>query len=161
MRELELVSSQEEEAIWNRLQHSVSVKDLNNVITQLINHTKEHAMNKKSSELLMISAKDYIHRNLSSDIGIDEISDYLGISCSYFSLLFKTHFGETFVEYVTKQRIKLAKSMLRMTDKSITHIGATVGYSERRYFSKVFQKYTGITPSEFREQTASAESDND
>ncbi|MCY9517354.1 response regulator transcription factor [Paenibacillus apiarius] len=161
MRELELVSSQEEETMWNRLQHSVSVKDLNNLITQLINHTKEHAMNKKSSELLMISAKDYIHRNLSSDIGIDEISDYLGISCSYFSLLFKTHFGETFVEYVTKQRMNLAKSMLRMTDKSITQIGASVGYSERRYFSKVFQKYTGITPSEFREQPLSAEHNHD
>ncbi|UHA72846.1 response regulator transcription factor [Paenibacillus sp. 481] len=157
MRELELLSTAEEEAMWDKLQHSVSVKDLVNVISQLVHHTKEHALNKKSSELLMISARDYIQRNLGSDIGIDEIADYLGISCSYFSLLFKNHFGETFVEYVTKQRMELAKSLLTMTDKSVTQIGNMVGYSERRYFTKVFQKYAGMTPSEFREKHAPIE----
>ncbi|MCG7406268.1 response regulator [Paenibacillus sp. ACRRX] len=155
MRELELLTTQEEEVMWNKLQYCVSVKDLLTVITQLLAQTNEHAMNKKSSEMLMISAKDYIQRNLSSDIGIDEIADYLGISCSYFSLLFKNHFGETFVEFVTKQRMELAKSMLIMTDKSITQVGHLVGYAERRYFSKVFQKYTGMTPSEFRDKEAS------
>lgn len=152
MRELELLNKQEEETVWNKLQYTVSLKDLLAVITDLLNQTKEHAMNKKSSEMLMISAKDYIHRNLGSDIGKDEISDYLGISSSYFSLLFKNHFGETFVEYVTKQRMELAKSMLAVTDKSITQIGHVVGYTERRYFSKVFQKYTGMAPSEYRER---------
>lgn len=152
MRELELLNKQEEETVWNKLQYTVSLKDLLAVITDLLNQTKEHAMNKKSSEMLMIAAKDYIHRNLGSDIGKDEISDYLGISSSYFSLLFKNHFGETFVEYVTKQRMELAKSMLAVTDKSITQIGHVVGYTERRYFSKVFQKYTGMAPSEYRER---------
>ncbi|TVX92764.1 response regulator [Paenibacillus agilis] len=158
MRELELLSKQEEEQAWDRLQYCVSVKDLMIVISQLVVQTKEHAMNKKSSELMMIAAKDYIQRNLSSDIGIDEIADYLGISCSYFSLLFKNYYSETFVEYVTKQRMELAKSMLLMTDKNITQIGSLVGYSERRYFSRVFQKYTGLTPSEYREKEAQSSS---
>ncbi|MCY7487442.1 response regulator [Paenibacillus alvei] len=152
MREWELVTPQEEEAMWNKLEHMMSVKDLMCAIMELVDHTKEHAMNKKSSELLMISAKDYIHRNLGSDIGVEEMADYLGISCSYFSLLFKNHFEETFVEYVTRQRMELAMSLLRTTDKSITQIGALVGYSERRYFSKVFQKYTGKKPTEYREE---------
>lgn len=157
MRELELLTKNEEEAMWEKLQHSVSMKDLLHALSQLLDQSKEHAMNKKSSELLMISAKDYIHRNLGSDIGVDEISDYLGISCSYFSLLFKNQFGETFVEYLTKQRMELAKSMLLMTDKSITQIGISVGYSERRYFTKVFQKYTGMTPSDYRESEKTPE----
>ncbi|GIP32152.1 response regulator [Paenibacillus sp. J2TS4] len=107
---------------------------------------------KKPGELLMISAKDYIHRRLSSDFGIEEIAHHLGISTSYFSLLFKNYFGETFVEYVTKQRMELAKSYLLRSDKSVRQIGQQVGYLERRYFTKVFQKYTGITPSEYRER---------
>jgi two-component system response regulator YesN len=82
---------------------------------------------------------------------VEEVADHLGISNSYFSLLFKAHFGETFVEYVTKQRMEQAKSMLRASDKSITKICALVGYTHRRYFTKVFQKYTGMTPSEYRE----------
>lgn len=157
MRELEFIQAQQEEEVWNKLQHSLSVKDLMNVITDLVGNTKEHAMNKKSGELLMISAKDYIHRHLGSDIGIEELADYLGISCSYFSMLFKNYFGETFVEYVTRQRMELATSMLRMTDKSIAQIGMLVGYTERRYFTRVFQKYTGMTPSEYRESRVTAE----
>ncbi|CAH0118566.1 Regulator of RpoS [Paenibacillus sp. CECT 9249] len=152
MREMDVISTKEEEAVWKNLQHSVSVKDLLQMIAELVHRSTDAALNKKSSELLMISAKDYITRNLSSDIGIEEIADHLGISCSYFSLLFKNHFGETFVEYLTKQRMELAKSLLLMSDKSITQIGSLVGYLERRYFTKVFQKYTGMTPSEYRER---------
>nr|WP_245251952.1 response regulator [Paenibacillus sediminis] len=109
------------------------------------------ARGKKSSELLMISAQEYIQLHLGTDFGIDDIAEYLGISCSYFCLLFKNHFGETFVEYMTKQRIEAAKRLLLKTEKSIAQIGAGVGYHERRYFTKVFQKYTGMTPSEYRD----------
>ncbi|MNJ50147.1 Arabinose operon regulatory protein [compost metagenome] len=48
--------------------------------------------------------------------------------------------------------MELAKTMLRLTSRSVTEVGALVGYSDRRYFSKVFQRYTGVTPTEYREQ---------
>ncbi|MNC36628.1 HTH-type transcriptional regulator YesS [compost metagenome] len=102
--------------------------------------------------MLMHAAKDYIHRNLSRDMGGDEVAGALGISASYFSLLFKQRYGVTFVEYVTSERVELAKSLLVLTDKSVTEISRAVGYSERRYFNKVFQKLTGELPSEYREE---------
>jgi two-component system response regulator YesN len=151
MREMDVVTSQQEEAVWKKLQFSMSMKDVMETIVHLTDHALETALGKKTSELLMISAREYIHRSLSSDIGVEEIADHLGISNSYFSLLFKAHFGETFVEYVTKQRMEQAKSLLRVSDNSITKICAMVGYAQRRYFTKVFQKYTGMTPSEYRE----------
>ncbi|MMZ69027.1 HTH-type transcriptional activator Btr [compost metagenome] len=89
---------------------------------------------------------------MADDFGIEEIADFLGISCSYFCLLFKNHFGETFVEYLTRQRMDMAKDLLSGSDKTIAQICLAVGYQERRYFSKVFQKYTGMTPSDFRMQ---------
>jgi two-component system response regulator YesN len=48
--------------------------------------------------------------------------------------------------------MELAKSMLLLSDKNVTEISKSVGYTERRYFSKVFQKYTGEIPSEFRDK---------
>ncbi|SEC67394.1 response regulator [Paenibacillus sp. GP183] len=151
MREMDIVTSKLEESVWKKLQYSMSMKDVMETIVHLTDHALETALSKKTSELLMISAKEYIHRCLSSDIGVEEVADHLGISNSYFSLLFKAYFGETFVEYVTKQRMEQAKSMLRASDKSIAKICSLVGFAQRRYFTKVFQKYTGMTPSEYRE----------
>jgi two-component system response regulator YesN len=107
---------------------------------------------KRTSQMLMTSAKDYIERKLSSDLGIDEIADYVNISPSYFTILFKQCYGKTFLEYVTSRRLEIAKSFLLNSDRSITQIGKMVGYMDRRYFTKVFQKHTGMIPSEFRER---------
>lgn len=150
MREMQMLPGEQEEAVWLRLQETLSVKELISLIVSLIERYKDSLSTKKSSEVLMMSAQNYIQQNLGSDFGIEDISDFLGISCSYFCLLFKNHFGETFVEYLTRQRIETAKYMLSGSEKSITQIGAEVGYQERRYFTKVFQKYTGMTPSEYR-----------
>lgn len=150
MRELQMLSGEQEENIWQRLQESLSLKELLSLIVLLIERSRDSLSTKKSSELLMMSAQNYIQHNLENDFGIEDISEYLGISCSYFCLLFKNQFGETFVEYLTKQRMEVAKTLIISSDKSITQIGSAVGYHERRYFTKVFQKYTGMTPSEFR-----------
>jgi two-component system response regulator YesN len=150
MRELQMLSGEQEEHIWQRLQNPLGLKDTMSIVISLIEQIKDSFSTKKSSELLMMSAQNYIQNHLDNDFGIDDISHYLGISCSYFCFLFKNQFGETFVEYVTKQRMEVAKTLLSSSDKSITQIGSGVGYQERRYFTKVFQKYTGMTPSEFR-----------
>lgn len=152
LKELDALPGNEEEALWGRLEQSVDWIQLLHVITEAVNGAIQQTSGKKSSEVMMDKAADYVHRNLASDIGVEELADFLGISTSYFSLLFKQHFGETFVEYVTRQRIELAQSMLTMTDKSVAQIGKTVGYAERRYFTKVFLKHSGCTPSEYREQ---------
>ncbi|WP_409341573.1 response regulator [Paenibacillus sp. MBLB4367] len=151
MREMDVLSQAEEESIWGKLGRCVGSKDLLVVMNELINQCLQVVVGKKSSVVLMISAKDYIDKRLSADLGIEEVADYLGISSSYFSLLFKQHYGITFVEYVTKLRMETAKSLLVMSDRSVAQIGEAVGYLERRYFTKVFQKYTGMTPSEYRE----------
>jgi two-component system response regulator YesN len=151
MREMDVLPHAQEEAIWGKLGRCMGAKDLLAVMNELINQCLQVVVGKKSSVVLMISAKDYIDKKLSADLGIDELADYLGISGSYFSLLFKQHFGVTFVEYVTKLRMETAKSLLAVSDRSVTQIGESVGYLERRYFTKVFQKYTGMTPSEYRE----------
>ncbi len=152
MRTIDILTVEEEDAVWQRLDQCVDIKDLMTVVNHFVDLCMESTSGKKSSELMMLAGKDYIERRLSSDIGVEEVADYLGISSSYFSLLFKQHFQETFVEYLTKKRMEMAKSLLLLSDKSIARIGQMVGYAERRYFTKVFLKYTGEIPSEYREK---------
>lgn len=152
LREMNSLDVHEEEQVWRQLDKSESIQHLLQVMIQLSAIGLEGSHKKKNSEVLMAQAKDYIRTHYSNDFGIEDIASSLGISSSYFSLLFKQHFGETFVEHVTKHRMELAKSMLLHSDKSITDIGRAVGYMERRYFTKVFQKFTGEIPSEYREK---------
>ncbi|REK65401.1 MAG: two-component system response regulator [Cohnella sp.] len=151
MRAMDVIGRDDEAEFWRRIDRSPGIRETLAVINRLIDQSIDSAMKKKTSDVLMLAAKDYIERNLSSDLSIDLLADYLGISGSYFSLLFKQHFGETFVEYVTRQRMEMAKSLLALSDKNVTAVGQMVGYSERRYFTRVFSKYTGMLPSEYRE----------
>jgi len=152
MRAMDVMSREEETAIWRQIDRNSGIRDTLDVINRLVDQSLESVLKKKTSDVLMLSARDYIERNLSSDLGIDMLADYLGISGSYFSLLFKQHFGETFVEYVTRQRMEMAKSLLALSDKSVTQVGTMVGFAERRYFTRVFSKYTGMLPSAYREE---------
>ena len=152
MRAMEVIAREEELAVWRQIDQFQGIRETLQVVNRLVDRSLESVMKKKTSDVLMLSARDYIERNLSAELSIDMIADYLGISGSYFSLLFKQHFGETFVEYVTKQRMEMARSLLALSDKSVTQIGQMVGYMERRYFTRVFSKYTGMLPSEYREK---------
>lgn len=155
MREIDSIGKEEEAVIWTKLESSYGTKDLLIVINQLVDDCLTRMLGQKTSKVLMLSAEDYIQRHLVSDLGIEEVADYLGISCSYFSLLFKLHAGETFVEYITRHRMEMAKSMLTTSNKSIAKIGMLIGIADRRYFTKVFQRYTGFKPSEYRDHPAS------
>ncbi len=101
---------------------------------------------------LIRRAQDYIDNHFQKDISLDDISRELNISPYYFSKLFKEETGENFVEYVTVRRMDKARSLLRNPDKSIKEICAEVGYSDPNYFSRIFKKYQGVTPTEYKEK---------
>lgn len=97
-------------------------------------------------------ALELIESNYHKDISLDEISETLNISPYYFSKLFKENQGEGFIEYLTRKRIDKAKLMLTDPEKSIKEIGIACGYSDPNYFSRIFKKSTGMTPSEYKEK---------
>ncbi|MGO4373200.1 helix-turn-helix domain-containing protein, partial [Paenibacillus sp. MCAF20] len=116
---------------------------------------------KKQSERSMAEARSFLDRNLYRDLSVEEAATHVGLSTSYFSLLFKQTFGETFIEYVTRQRMERAKVMLADTQKSVAQIAKEVGYAERRYFTKVFMKYTGENPTDYRSKHQDGEQGTD
>lgn len=76
----------------------------------------------------------------------------MDISPYYFSKLFKQETGENFIEYLTEVRLRNARELLKDSGLSIKVICVESGYSDPNYFSRIFKKYEGVTPSEFRER---------
>ena len=104
---------------------------------------------------LVKQALEYIENNVAKDISLNEISEKLNISSYYFSKLFKEETNEGFVEYLTKRRVERAKEMLKDPKKSIKEVGSDCGYSDPNYFSRIFKKSTGMTPTEYKERAGS------
>ena len=107
---------------------------------------------RKQSESVMEKAKEYIRENFQKDLTLDEVSKVVDISPYYFSKLFKQETGENFIEYLTKVRMKNAEGLLKDSSYSIKEICAASGYGDPNYFSRIFKKYEGVTPSEYRER---------
>ncbi len=97
-------------------------------------------------------AIDYIEENFHKEISLDELAGELGISSYYFSKLFKEEKGEGFVEYLTRRRVDEAKDLLKRPEHSIKEVGVACGYSDPNYFSRIFKKATGMTPTEYKDR---------
>lgn len=95
---------------------------------------------------------NYIDRNCHKDISLDQVGEYANMSSYYLSKIFKKETGVNFVTYLTERKIEIAKDMLINTDVPIINIALDLSYHEPNYFSKVFKKSTGLTPTEFRRE---------
>jgi len=115
-------------------------------LMQIIKHKRKGNMKEPVEE-----AKAYMERNLSKELSLNEVADKLGLNPSYFSQLFKQMTDETFVHYRIKRRMEKAKRLLALPHYKITDISYDVGYADHPHFTKTFKRFTGYTPSEYRE----------
>ncbi|WP_151734698.1 response regulator transcription factor [Paenibacillus tengchongensis] len=96
----------------------------------------------------------FIEANYHRDLSIEEAAEFAALSISHFCSLFKQVSGYTFLEYVTYCRMEKAKYILQNSNVKVYQVAPLVGYQDPRYFTQVFKKATGKTPSEFREEHA-------
>ena len=108
----------------------------------------------KSSYLIdeMDHTVTYFHHNYHNSINIEEYAHLHGMSVSWFIRNFKEYTGSTPAQYILSLRISNAQSLLESTTYNITEIANIVGYDNPLYFSRLFKKQCGISPSEFRRQ---------
>lgn len=99
---------------------------------------------------LFKEVEQYILDNLKEELDLEKTAAKFNLSSYYFSRSFKETLGYNFCDYINMMRINKAKELLKSDSLSIKEVGYSVGYSDPNYFSKVFKKYEGISPTEFK-----------
>lgn len=108
-------------------------------------------MKPENATIYMI--RDYISNHYANpSLSVKDISEYAKLSASYVCTFFKTGTGVTLNQYITEYRMEKAKQLLADPRYRIADVSLAVGYSDGNYFGKSFKKYTGLSPSEYREK---------
>ncbi|MFC4597570.1 response regulator [Cohnella hongkongensis] len=105
---------------------------------------------KKEKESVASQIADYIQRYYHEDVSLQQIAERFYLSREYISRKFKQDIGENLFDYLMKVRLDKACSLLRETDLNVQEISRMVGIDNEKHFSKVFKKYSGLSPSQYR-----------
>jgi YesN/AraC family two-component response regulator len=117
------------------------------LLQQLSSCAQETPYDKRINHILK-----YINTNFAEISSIDQIAEHLHISKHYLCRLFKDSMGITLIDYLNTVRIKTACTYLETSDKDILEISELCGYNSSAYFSNVFKKVRGISPSQYRKK---------
>ena len=124
---------------------------LNDLLTLLMESSWHQGNSSNAPKRMDISlVKSFLDEHYSEKLSLESVASQFFIDKHYLARLFKEQYGVTLVTYLQQVRITHAKRMLRFTDKSIEEIGLECGIGELNYFSRVFKKLEGVSPSEFR-----------
>ncbi len=107
--------------------------------------------NRRAKKIIFL-AVEYVKENYMREITLEEVAKKVSVSPNYFSRMFKNEFNQSFIDYLTHMRVEIAKDLIVRTGKNISSVCWDVGYNDPNYFTKVFKKVTGFTPSEFKEK---------
>ncbi len=114
-------------------------------------HDKLVTAQSRTTRSLVERAKDYVELHYGDEeLSLDIICDVLGVSNSYFSTVFKKETGDSFIGYLTDYRMEKAARLLNGTNEKSYIIAKKVGYGDPNYFSYVFKRKYGVSPSKYR-----------
>lgn len=119
------------------------------MISQAIEIRDQNSGNKNRS--ILKTAVDFIDSHyMDEEISLNTVANVANVSSNHFSTLFSQNMGQTFIEYLTTLRMNKAKELLRCTGMRSSEIAGEIGYKDAHYFSYLFKKTQGMTPSDYR-----------
>lgn len=119
------------------------------IISQAITLRDQNSGNKNRS--ILKTAVDFIDSHyMEEDMSLNKAANAANVSANHFSALFSQNMGQTFIEYLTNLRMNKAKEYLRCTSMRSSEIAGEIGYKDAHYFSYLFKKTQGMTPSDYR-----------
>lgn len=119
------------------------------MISQAIGIRDQNSGNKNRS--ILKTAVDFIDSHyMDEEISLNTVANVANVSSNHFSALFSQNMGQTFIEYLTSLRMNKAKELLRCTGMRSSEIAGEIGYKDAHYFSYLFKKTQGMTPSDYR-----------
>lgn len=142
-----------DENISDTMEHCFSFCELHQVLSEKTELFFRDVDNSTEENPTIFLIKDYISKNYSTEtLSVKDISSHVFLSASYVCTFFKNETGQTLNQYITEYRMERAKQLLEDSRYKISDISSRVGYSDGNYFGKSFKKYTGLSPSEYREK---------
>ncbi|OXS53506.1 hypothetical protein B1A99_29470 [Cohnella sp. CIP 111063] len=140
----------------------IKKKSLHDALTKLIEQLDSERLSRPSQEMTETRRSSYdnhsithivefLERHYDQDITLRSAAEQIFMNPSYFSSLFKKKTGVNFVRYLQKLRIEKSKKLLLDPKYKIYEIATKIGFSDEKYFFKVFKSVTGITPNEYRD----------
>ncbi|WNR45265.1 helix-turn-helix domain-containing protein [Paenibacillus roseipurpureus] len=124
---------------------------LEGLLSQLINKINEQRVGRVKNET-MDMAMAYIEQNyMNSELSLNMLADVFNLSVPYMSRLFKSYTESNFMDILIRKRMDRSRELLEFTSKKINEIAEEVGYTNTHSFTRIFKKYTGQTPGEYRE----------
>lgn len=137
-----------------KIESAISTKQIENLNLEMIRKYCIMVRNQslRNHSPIIRKAVDYVNLNLSSPLGLKDMAELFNVNSSYLSTLFKKEMGITLTDYVNKQRIDAALKLLNTGDMQVQDIAYFVGISDVNYFSKLFKKQVGNTPSGYRKE---------
>lgn len=119
------------------------------MISQAIEIRDQNSGNKNRS--ILKTAVDFIDSHyMDEEVSLNTVANVANVSSNHFSALFSQNMGQTFIEYLTTLRMNKAKELLRCTGMRSSEIAGEIGYKDAHYFSYLFKKTQGMTPSDYR-----------
>ena len=123
---------------------------IGNMIRSYCRLVRTHAGNHYSA--VVQKTLTYIEANLSGDLSLSSLAQLMQVSPSYLSTLFHRETGRTLAEHITSQRMKVALQLLGSTRLQVQNIAQLSGFTDPNYFSKLFRRFYGVTPLQYRRE---------
>lgn len=114
---------------------------------QLLRQLEQFSASKSD---LAEKARTYVIENIDKRIMLQDVADYVGLSPGYLSALFKKEYQQNFVEFINETKMERACVLIREDKYRIYEISYMLGFDNAYYFTKVFKKHTGVTPTEYQ-----------
>ncbi len=121
-----------------------------NIINIIYAYARERQKLKGSSSLFFKPVLDYMAQNMDKEIKLDELAGVVYMHPTYFVKRFKENFGLPPLTYLNRMRIYTAMGMLTIDAYSVEKIAKMVGIADASYFARVFKKYVGVSPTEYK-----------
>lgn len=136
----------------NEVYHLNTVEELCEWIVKVLERFTDCIVqvSSNSSSCSIKKAIPYINEEYMNDISLESTAEYVYLSTSYFSRLFKKEMGMNFIDYLNKVRVEESKKYLADLKLSLSDIAHIVGFTDQSYYSKVFKKVQGTSPGQYR-----------
>ena len=148
------VEYRELSGLYGLIEKCTSADELNLILDEAARSvsSKVNSYNNKSIKLILRKAVEYMQAHYQDQVTLNEVAEHTFVSTYYISRMFKREMGKNFVDFLNEIRVEKAKEMLKDIRFKTYEVAEKVGIPDAHYFSRLFKKYVGVTPTEFREQ---------